>query len=248
MTLLEFCKAIPKWGEFIEVENSESRQPNIYVNLCALNYYYDDGHSDGKEYRIMELGFNYFDAIMCNILPCEYYSYSIKHDEEVGHWSSYLVNPICTRILTDFKIAVDQEVREYHATVIRPYYRASGKQLVRKNQIDKPGIFNNGIKSTQHLIDLADKNGDISSQGITSYKYPNTYELINDAIKIIKFYQDVDIVVVFTDLEEAAYSGDRLGFLEHIEFGIWIHDQTLEFMEPTRTRAKYQEYSSKYGG
>lgn len=248
MTLLEFCKAIPKWGEFIEVENSESGQPNIYVNLCALNYYYDDGHSDGKEYRIMELGFNYFDAIMCNILPCEYYSYSIKHDEEVGHWSSYLVSPICTRILTDFKIAVDQEVREYHATVIRPYYRASGKQLVRKNQIDKPGIFNNGIKSTRHLIDLADKNGDISSQGITSYKYPNTYELINDAIKIIKFYQDVDIVVVFTDLEEAAYSGDRLGFLEHIEFGIWIHDQTLEFMEPTRTRAKYQEYSSIYGG
>ena len=48
--------------------------------------------------------------------------------------------------------------------------------------------------------------------------------------------------------EEENYSGGYPGFLEHIEFGIWIHDQTIEFMEPTRTRVKYQEYDRIYGG
>ena len=36
-------------------------------------------------------------------------------------------------------------------------------------------------------------------------------------------------------------------FLERIEFGLWLHDDTLEVMEPERAREKYQEYNRLCG-
>lgn len=36
-------------------------------------------------------------------------------------------------------------------------------------------------------------------------------------------------------------------FLERIEFGLWLHDDTLEMMAPERAREKYQEYNRLCG-
>lgn len=36
-------------------------------------------------------------------------------------------------------------------------------------------------------------------------------------------------------------------FLEHIEFGLWLHDGVLEVMAPERAREKYQEYNRLCG-
>ena len=36
-------------------------------------------------------------------------------------------------------------------------------------------------------------------------------------------------------------------FLKNITIGIWVHDNTIEFMKPSRARAKYNEYQKQYG-
>lgn len=97
-------------------------------------------------------------------------------------------------------------------------------------------------------------------------KYPEIDELLRDIVVLKYAFPYLDFVMAITNWDEVSpekyllektvgYNIEALrklnymefeGFLDSIELGIWIHDDTIEFMEPGRTRAKYEEYEAKY--
>ena len=97
-------------------------------------------------------------------------------------------------------------------------------------------------------------------------KYPEIDELLRDIVVLKYAFPYLDFVMAITNWNEASpkkylleekagYSIEALrklnymefeGFLDSIEIGIWIHDDTIEFMEPGRAREKYEEYDAKY--
>lgn len=114
-------------------------------------------------------------------------------------------------------------------------------------------------------------NGVIGVNGITD-KYPNILELIGDMINIKHAFPYLDFVMAITDWnevppekwdwnEELQKIKDRdkystalhqldyreyPNFLDNLEIGIWVHDDVIEFMGPSRTRKIYRQYVKKY--
>lgn len=84
---------------------------------------------------------------------------------------------------------------------------------------------------------------------------------MSDAVKMNLIIPDLDCLIAITDWDEIPdyawkiwpdgnweeeHFGEYPGFLEHIELGIWLHNNTIEFMEPSKVREKYTEYEQKY--
>ena len=60
---------------------------------------------------------------------------------------------------------------------------------------------------------------------------------------------DLDLYRQYHDEYDRLHtSEDYPDFPEHIVYGIWVHDDKVELMAPTRAREKYLEYNSLYGG
>lgn len=107
--------------------------------------------------------------------------------------------------------------------------------------------------------------GIVGCNGITA-TWPDLDELLGDIVELKYAFPYLDFVMAITDWDEvspekylleekAGYSIEALrklnymefeGFLDHVKIGIWIHDNAIEFMEPGRARAKFEEYEAKY--
>ena len=60
---------------------------------------------------------------------------------------------------------------------------------------------------------------------------------------------DLDLYRQYHDEYDRLHtSEDYPDFTEHIVYGIWVHDDKVKLMAPTRAREKYLEYNSLYGG
>ena len=115
-------------------------------------------------------------------------------------------------------------------------------------------------------------NGIIGLNGITD-KYPRINELIDDIIQIKYAFPYLDFVIGITDWneihpdawnymdkiydtinnkEEYEKALDKLeywdypDFIDNIKIGIWVHEDTIEFMAPSRAKQIYKEYTKKY--
>ena len=104
--------------------------------------------------------------------------------------------------------------------------------------------------------------GTIGINTVTT-KYPNWSEFLYEILGYKMAFPYLDFVIVITDWDNfpdyvrgdfnhssdyrEKVDSDYPDFLEHVKYGIWVHDNTIEFMKPSRARAKYQEYVTRYG-
>lgn len=108
----------------------------------------------------------------------------------------------------------------------------------------------------------------------TTVKYPNIAEILLDMLLLNNAFPYLDFVIALTDwenhppyvmkeqlriwdsdkkkdkqdrerLRKLEYS-DEEAFMQHIVLGVWLHGQTIEFMEPGRAKDKYLEYEQAY--
>lgn len=114
--------------------------------------------------------------------------------------------------------------------------------------------------------------GTIGMNGISGVKYPWEREITAEIIPLGLAFPFLDLMIAVTDWNEApgyawdvyfgkvgdeyTYDGDDEVFQredypdspEHIVYGVWLHDSTVELMAPERAREKYIEYDRLYGG
>lgn len=218
MTLLEYCKSIPDWGQFISDGPDTYGNFGIWVNLSSLTYEYMGG---------IDLAFEYFNAVMENILPCEYYMPSIKHDPEVWIWSEHRIKPSDAKLLTTYSIIIDEPIREF-STSNKLHFKALGKNPTR--------IPEQEIERLRYLYHLINSDGSINKSGkILAYEDTTIYKLINDTIKIIQTYENLDL---FIGISKA----NTESFLDNLVLGIHIQDQIIGFESPSRARNTFEKY------
>jgi len=104
--------------------------------------------------------------------------------------------------------------------------------------------------------------GTVGGNAITQ-KYPNEDEFLEEWSEKLRAFPYLDLVIAVTmwnelpndlwcvdegeegwrDFESAEYEED---FLDAIEVGVYVHDGTIEIMNPERARAQYEEYAALY--
>lgn len=139
--------------------------------------------------------------------------------------------------------------------------------LDRINAIDLQHIPNWWFSRNHHPTHYGwcHPSGIVGCNGITA-TWPDLDELLSDIVVLKYAFPYLDFVMAITDWDEVppemyvwrekvGYNIEELrklnymefdGFLDHVKIGIWIHDNAIEFMEPGRARAKYEEYEAKY--
>ncbi len=110
-------------------------------------------------------------------------------------------------------------------------------------------------------------NGVLGQNGCTAEKYPLESEFVRSTLPLKLAFPYLDLVIAVTDWNEGpkyaweTYFNDDSpsdsdvfarekypDFLEHIVYGIWLHDDAMELMSPARATEKYLEYNRLYGG
>lgn len=105
-------------------------------------------------------------------------------------------------------------------------------------------------------------NGIIGINTHTGIKWPETSEFISEWDKYLNAFPFLNLIMAITWWDEYPpeylelimshqYEKNKYkpcdNFLENIESGIWIHDNTLEFLGEQETIEVYKEYDTKYG-
>lgn len=108
--------------------------------------------------------------------------------------------------------------------------------------------------------------GQLGINAWSGEKYPSEDTFVWSLLPLMLVFPYLDLMIGITDWDEAPdYVWDAMGsgdrdyeilmkqedypeFEEHIVYGAWIHDGTLELMAPARAREKYAEYRRLYAG
>ncbi len=98
--------------------------------------------------------------------------------------------------------------------------------------------------------------GTVGVNAITQ-KYPETLKYVGEWLHKLMEFPYLDLVIAVTYWDECPDSQWDSGdlymeiedkeFLEAIEVGIYVHDKTVEIMNPKRAAEKYIEYEALYG-
>lgn len=99
----------------------------------------------------------------------------------------------------------------------------------------------------------------------TGIKWPETSEFISEWDSYLNAFPFLNLIIAITSWDEISPEHFELimsnqyekakalkyktydNFLENIESGLWIHDNTLEFLDEQETIEVYKEYDAKYG-
>ena len=124
--------------------------------------------------------------------------------------------------------------------------------------------FNNWLIERNHYpfgYGWIHMDGTVGCNAITR-KYPNATAFVNEWSANIAAFPFLDLVIAVTkwnempddvweedhdqcrDFEDKEYDED---FLNAVVVGIYVHDNTVEIMNPARTCQKYLEYDARYG-
>ena len=110
------------------------------------------------------------------------------------------------------------------------------------------------------------RDGTLGGNGITD-KYPEFDELIFEMLDLIQAFPYLDFVLAITNWNEMPHEvwehiSDEFkneeynrkhmfeefeGFYDDLDIGFWVHDNTIEVLEPKRAAEKFKEYEEKYG-
>lgn len=105
-------------------------------------------------------------------------------------------------------------------------------------------------------------NGIIGINTHIGIKWPETSEFISEWDNYLNAFPFLNLIMAITWCDEYPPEYSELimsnqyekfkykpydNFLENIESGIWIHDNTLEFLDEQETIEVYKEYDAKYG-
>lgn len=189
-----------------------------------------------------------------------------------------------------YRISIDEEVREFDSYVKRPYYQMRGKKIskeqamevIARNSDYLTGPFSPLSKQSEARKKLVpsinfnqwwfEKNhypmhygwchpsGVVGSNAITT-KYPNITEFAEEMFSWAVSFPFLDLMIAVSDWNEDPYWSEAPGyqgreqqdayevyadFTDNIQIGIWLHDKTVEFMNPKNAAKKYLEYAEKY--
>lgn len=184
------------------------------------------------------------------------------------------INGAVFEFLNKTELVIDKEVSDYRTTGRRPYFWLRGKRVTEEQAFDiirRTDRFFQWHMATEQTVDIlhfpnwwfsrdhipthygwCHPSGIIGLNGITD-RFPDLQALLSDMMKLKYAFPYLDLAAAITRLEEVPpdawdrrkQTPDLLESLE-IEIGIWLHDGTIEFMEPKRTQQVYKEYEAKY--
>lgn len=167
--------------------------------------------------------------------------------------------------LNSTELIVDEGVGNYNTIARRPYFQLRGKRVTEQQAfeiISRTDRFFTWEAHLQHAIDLyhfpnwwfsrnhfpthygwCHPSGIIGLNGITA-TFPTLPELLEDMVTVKFHFPCLDFVVGITGWDETL--PDHVEFAQSIELGIWVHENTIEFMTPNRTRKVYEQYAEQY--
>ncbi|MDE6588817.1 MAG: hypothetical protein K2K53_00430 [Oscillospiraceae bacterium] len=108
--------------------------------------------------------------------------------------------------------------------------------------------------------------GQIGVNDCSGEKYPSERTFVWSILPLMIAFPYLDLMIGVTDWDEVPdYVWDAMGdenqddeslirqenypdFEEHIIYGVWLHDGTMELMSPARAREKYAQYNTLYAG
>lgn len=170
----------------------------------------------------------------------------------------------------DISIPTDDDSIRRFEYIRRPYYRMRGKSVTSEQAFDiirkTDNFFRTYIEEiSEHpdyvgcvnfdnwLIDpchfpkgygWVHTDGTIGCNSITQ-KYPTLDEILVELVNYLVNFPYLDAVFSFTDYDEVLPNeGD---FIDYASVGFYIHDNKIEVLSKEENKAKYIEYSLKYG-
>lgn len=245
MTLLEYLKSIDTNEVIIQFDGSSQ---GIYINVNELSkQYYGE-----RFIAIMH-------PFILGYIGCPFYL-PTNNKENIQY-----IDGEAFEFLNKTNLIIDKEIENYDSIARRPYFRLRGKkvteqqafEIIRKTdrffQLETKSIqaidilhFPNWWFNKNHFpthYGWCHPNGIIGINGITD-KYPSLDELLDDMMNIKVSFPYLDFVVAITNWNEVPQ--DEQDWKSGIELGIWLHENTIEFMAPQRTRQIYSKYEGKY--
>lgn len=243
MTLLGYFRQFDKDGNIILSEEYTSDE-GVFIDLDLLNI----SSFENDSLRPLE------DLLWLDIKDELYHS----------GWIQYIDGRLF-EFLNKTTIIVDTEVSNYNTNTRRPYFRLRGKRItedqafdiIRKTDsflqyyVDEAATipivhFPNWWLSRNHIpthYGWCHPNGIVGLNGITA-TYPTIHELLSDILKLKFSYSYLDLIIALTNYDEICESEEN--WYNRIELGIWIHSDTIEFMNQQRTIEVYKQYELKY--
>ena len=253
MTLFEYIAEFKNIKQVIHITQSKNRT-SAYID-------YREIWNTGREFEFEAEETN----IVCRIIDNHFVekinnSFMLdlikEHEADESEYITCLDKGL-VKSLFEIQVIFDKGTVNYIASARRPYYRARGKQITPKQALQIEKQIDNW-----HFKYLSNHLGNINTSAFTSTKNPLYYEIIADIVNIKIAIPELDCVIAISDWDEIPdyawelwphgnweeeHFGEYPDFIEHIDFGIWVHGKTIEFMEPSRARLKYQEYVDRYG-
>ena len=247
MTLLEHIQQLDKSGDTI-YSDEYTKGFGLFIDINNLYY-------KTLEHNLFELLQDLLEVVE---------GLEVYHSSNTKDNIQYIDGPVF-QFLKNTNLVIDWEVSGYVTKTRRPYFRLRGKRVTEDQAFEiirrTDRFFEEEIKQIEALQILhfpnwwfnkdhfpthygwCHPNGVIGYNGITD-KYPTLIELLCDIAELAFFFPYLDFVVAITGDDESYPQGYK--WTESIEIGIWVHENTIEFMSPARTRKIYKQYEAKY--
>lgn len=242
MTLLEYYQSYKNINSIIHFTTSKNGKPDLYIDYVEIEKAWEDSLFEYIEFEPYHNFINnYFDA-----------AGAFDENNTTNHASEEVI-----KFLTQTQVIIDDKVKHFESFTKYPYYRMRGKQVTSKEVINN---YNKAAEGLHIKKVWLDNHTGILGVNSTTFKYPTEIELLQDMLNYITI--GLDFVIAITNWDnvpdyvrknfdfsvwgEQNFNNEYQGFLKHIKLGIWLHGNTIEFMEPSRAREKYQEYDQKY--
>lgn len=181
-------------------------------------------------------------------------------------WCYYIFTKEMMDTLRSIEITMTKEAEKYDAFCKYPYYRLRGKPITPEQAEEV--ILNTEYRDRTALIALrtiAAYDGTVGANSCLT-KWPNIYELFCDTLRLKLDFPYLEYIAVITGWPEIpnCNRSERYPFVygeyndytdtvcqaelheDNIEFGIWSHDNKIEFIDPSSTIKVYRQYDSLY--
>lgn len=249
MKLLDFIKSKDTANNIIYTDEW-NEQSGVYINLTELDRY---GYADP------------IISILCYCIP----NYRVQSQNTPSSKDNIqYIDGEAFEFLRKTELVIDEEVSNYSSFVRRPYFQLRGKRITEEQAFEvirKTDRFFQWDMNKVESIDIVHfpnwwlnrnhhpthygwchPSGIIGLNGITD-TYPTISELLGDMLRLKFAFSYLDFVVAITNWNESPDEGeDDSDLFKNIEIGIWVHDDTIEFMSPAKTEKIYNQYASKY--
>lgn len=234
MTLLEFFLSWPGMDKILFVEGSPD---TTVIRLDAVEGYgalFRDPRPFSRTFEATSL----YMGIRDRFVPCwGAYGGGYRSTE-------YYLDDEALKTMREIQVTIDESMEDWDPIYKYPFYKAVGSPI--------PQGRLEGV-ALGHLSPLTKPDGKIDFISNTM-KWPDTEEMFWELLDILLVYPQLDVMIAVLywegdDDEQRRLERELKRELKKdpdlISIGFWVHDRTIEILDPEHAKQKLIEYESR---